>query len=44
MYVSGANPTANRVDRIKLNGQIGSVNAFASGLANPSGVVFQGLI
>jgi sugar lactone lactonase YvrE len=44
MYVSSANPTANRVDRIKLNGQIGSVNAFASGLANPSGVVFQGLI
>ena len=44
MYVSSANPTANRVDRITLKGEIGGVNAFASGLANPCGVVFQGLI
>ena len=32
------------LDGPSLKGEIGGVNAFASGLANPCGVVFQGLI
>ncbi len=44
MYVSCANPTANRIDRVALEGEIGAVSTFASGLANPGGVVFQGWI
>ena len=42
MYVSSANPTANRIDAIALQGEQGIVSAFASGMANPGGVAFQG--
>lgn len=42
MFVSSANPTANRIDAIALDGDQGSVTTFATGMANPGGVVFRG--
>jgi DNA-binding beta-propeller fold protein YncE len=41
MYVSSANATANRIDRIALAEDQGTVSTFATGMANPGGVVFR---
>lgn len=42
MYVSSAGPTANRIDRIALAGDRGVVSTFATGMANPGGIVMRG--
>jgi hypothetical protein len=42
MFVSSANPTANRIDRIQLAGDRGIVTTFATGMANPGGVAMRG--
>ncbi|CAB4880886.1 MAG: hypothetical protein F2793_06535 [Actinobacteria bacterium] len=41
LYVSSANATANRIDRIALAGDTGTVSVFATGMTNPGGVVFN---
>jgi len=45
LYVSSANPPANLINAITLQGtqaDQGVVSVFAPGMANPGGVVFQG--
>lgn len=41
MFVSSANPTADRIDRIDLAGDSGTVETFATGMTDPGGVVFR---
>jgi sugar lactone lactonase YvrE len=41
LYVSSANPPANLINAIALQGDQGVVTTFAPGMANPGGVVFQ---
>jgi len=42
LFVSSANPAANLINAISLEGDVGVVSIFAPGMANPGGVVFQG--
>lgn len=42
LYVSSANPPANLINAIALDGDQGQVTVFAPNMANPGGVVFQG--
>jgi len=42
LLVSSANPAANLINAISLQGDVGVVSVFAPGMANPGGVVFQG--
>jgi sugar lactone lactonase YvrE len=41
LYVSSASASANRIDRIVLAGDRGTVSVFATGMTNPGGVVFN---
>jgi sugar lactone lactonase YvrE len=41
LYVSSASASANRIDRIVLAGDSGTVSVFATGMTNPGGVVFN---
>ncbi len=41
LYVSSASASANRIDRIVLSGDSGTVSVFATGMTNPGGVVFN---
>ena len=42
LFVSSANPAKNLINAISLRGDAGVISVFASGMANPGGVVFQG--
>ena len=42
MYVSSANPSANCINRIELEGDTGIVTTFATGMNDPGGVAFRG--
>jgi len=42
LFVSCANPERNLINAISLRGDAGVISVFASGLANPGGMVFQG--
>jgi sugar lactone lactonase YvrE len=44
LFVSSANAPANRIDRIDLDGDSGVVTTFATGMANPGGLTFQGSV
>ena len=44
LFVSSAGPRANRIDRIDLQGDSGVVTTFATGMANPGGLTFQGSV
>jgi hypothetical protein len=44
LFVSSADPRANRIDRIDLQGDSGVVTTFATGMANPGGLTFQGSV
>lgn len=41
MFVGSANASANRIDRIVLSGDTGTVSVFATGMTNPGGMVFN---
>ncbi len=41
LFVSSASTSANRIDRIVLAGDSGTVSVFATGMTNPGGVVFN---
>ena len=41
MFVGSANASANRIDRIVLSGDTGTVSVFATGMTNPGGLVFN---